>query len=186
MFDVTKKEIVWGGRTLTLETGRVARQADGAVLVSYGGTQVLCTAVAARKPREGVDFFPLGDGSRFLVAAAGTIEFVELWQNGENWQVNVLIRHNERYSSEYGFEPMSGGAATGQAQLARVAVCAGQEVSQGDLLGLLSQVGEGAHVHFRVRDGPESVCPSDLFTEEAQASILRLLHTIWPGATICS
>ena len=135
---------------------------------------------------DGVDFFPLGDGSRFQVAAAGTIEFVELWQNGENWQVNVLIRHNERYSSEYGFEPMSGGAATGQAQLARVAVSAGQEVSQGDLLGLLSQVGEGAHVHFRVRDGPESVCPSDLFTEEAQASILRLLHTIWPGATICS
>ncbi len=73
MFDVTKKEIVWGGRTLTLETGRVARQADGAVLVSYGGTQVLCTAVAARKPREGVDFFPLTVNYQEKTFAAGKI-----------------------------------------------------------------------------------------------------------------
>lgn len=49
----------WAGRTLTLETGRLARQADGAVLVRYGDTVVLATAVASREPREGVDFFPL-------------------------------------------------------------------------------------------------------------------------------
>ena len=73
MFDVTKKEIVWGGRTLTLETGRIARQADGAVLVSYGGTQVLCTAVAQRKPREGIDFFPLTVNYQEKTFAAGKI-----------------------------------------------------------------------------------------------------------------
>lgn len=59
MFTIHKKEIEWGGRTLTLESGRIARQADGAVLASYGGTKVLCTAVFAKAPRVGIDFFPL-------------------------------------------------------------------------------------------------------------------------------
>ena len=45
MFDIVRKEIEWGGRTLSIETGRIARQADGAVLVSYGESSVLCTAV---------------------------------------------------------------------------------------------------------------------------------------------
>ena len=59
MFKVTRKEIEWGGRPLVLETGKIARQADGAIMATYGGTQVLCTAVAAKQPRAGVDFFPL-------------------------------------------------------------------------------------------------------------------------------
>ena len=45
MFKVTRKEIEWGGRKLVLETGKVARQADGAVMATYGDTTVLCTAV---------------------------------------------------------------------------------------------------------------------------------------------
>ena len=48
MFNITRKEINWGGRPLVFETGKIARQADGAVLVTYGETQVLCTAVANR------------------------------------------------------------------------------------------------------------------------------------------
>jgi polyribonucleotide nucleotidyltransferase len=59
MFNVTRKEITWGGRPLVMEAGRLARQADGAVLVSYGDTVVLCTAVANKAPRPGLDFFPL-------------------------------------------------------------------------------------------------------------------------------
>ncbi|MDR1032002.1 MAG: polyribonucleotide nucleotidyltransferase [Holosporales bacterium] len=59
MFNITKKEISWGGRKLTLESGRMARQADGAVLVSYGGTNVLCTVVALKEANTSVDFFPL-------------------------------------------------------------------------------------------------------------------------------
>ncbi len=59
MFDIVKKSIEWGERTLTIETGRVARQSDGAVLVSYGDTTVLCTVVGAKKPRPDADFFPL-------------------------------------------------------------------------------------------------------------------------------
>ena len=73
MFDVTKKELNWGGRKLTFESGRVARQADGAVLVGYGGTQVLCTAVAMKKPRENIDFFPLTVNYQEKTFAAGKI-----------------------------------------------------------------------------------------------------------------
>ncbi len=73
MFDIHRKEIDWGGRKLVLETGRMARQADGAVLVSYGDTVVLCTAVAKRSPRAGVDFFPLTVNYQEKTFAAGKI-----------------------------------------------------------------------------------------------------------------
>ena len=59
MFDVFKEEIEYGGKKLILETGKIARQADGAVLVSYGKTQVLCTVVAAKSVVENQDWFPL-------------------------------------------------------------------------------------------------------------------------------
>ncbi len=62
-----------GGRTLTLETGRVARQADGAVMVRYGGTVVLATVVATRTPLEGIDFFPLTVDYRERAYAGGRI-----------------------------------------------------------------------------------------------------------------
>jgi polyribonucleotide nucleotidyltransferase len=73
MFQVTRKELMWGGRKLVLETGRVARQADGAVLVSYGDTVVLCTAVANKTPKPGVDFFPLTVNYQEKTFAAGKI-----------------------------------------------------------------------------------------------------------------
>jgi len=73
MFKITTKTIEWAGRTLTLEAGRIARQADGAVLVTYGGTQVLCTAVAQKAPRPGVDFFPLTVNYQEKTFAAGKI-----------------------------------------------------------------------------------------------------------------
>lgn len=59
MFKYYRKEIEWGGRPLIFETGKVARQADGAVVVTYGGTVVLCTAVGDKKVKPGQDFFPL-------------------------------------------------------------------------------------------------------------------------------
>lgn len=58
-FNIVKKSIEIGGRTLTVETGRLAKQASGAVLVQYGDTCVLATATASKEPREGIDFFPL-------------------------------------------------------------------------------------------------------------------------------
>ncbi|MDX2221876.1 MAG: polyribonucleotide nucleotidyltransferase [Rhodospirillaceae bacterium] len=73
MFNVYRKEIDWGGRKLVLETGKIARQADGAVLATYGETTVLCTAVGARAPKPGVDFFPLTVNYQEKAFAAGKI-----------------------------------------------------------------------------------------------------------------
>src|SRR5258707_998169 len=58
MFDIHRVELDWGGRKLTLETGKVARQADGAVIATYGETTVIATAVAAKQPKPGIDFLP--------------------------------------------------------------------------------------------------------------------------------
>ena len=73
MFDINRKEIEWAGRQLVMETGRVARQADGAVIVTYGETAVLCTAVAQRVPKVGIDFFPLTVNYQEKAFAAGKI-----------------------------------------------------------------------------------------------------------------
>src|ERR1700735_5372316 len=73
MFNKHSVEIDWGGRPLKLETGKVARQADGAVLATYGETIVLATVVAAQSPKEGVDFFPLTVNYQERYYAAGKI-----------------------------------------------------------------------------------------------------------------
>src|SRR5437870_2199553 len=73
MFEVYRKELMWGGRRLVLETGKVARQADGAVMATYGDTTVLCTAVATKTSRPGQDFFPLTVNYQEKTFAAGKI-----------------------------------------------------------------------------------------------------------------
>ena len=73
MFEVYRKEITWGGKLLTFETGKIARQADGAVMVTYGGTTVLCTAVGASTAKPGIDFFPLTVNYQEKTFAAGRI-----------------------------------------------------------------------------------------------------------------
>jgi polyribonucleotide nucleotidyltransferase len=73
MFDIKRKTIDWAGRTLTLETGRIARQADGAVLATMGETVVLATAVYAKAPKPGQDFFPLTVNYQEKTFAAGKI-----------------------------------------------------------------------------------------------------------------
>ena len=73
MFQIYRKEIDWGGRKLVLETGKIARQADGAVLATMGETSVLCTAVAAKSAKPGQDFFPLTVNYQEKAFAAGKI-----------------------------------------------------------------------------------------------------------------
>ena len=73
MFQIHKNELSWGGRALAMETGKIARQADGAVVVTYGETMVLCTAVAQRSARAGIDFFPLTVNYEEKTYAAGKI-----------------------------------------------------------------------------------------------------------------
>jgi len=73
MFEHHKQEIEWGGRTLVLETGKVARQADGAVVATYGETTVLATVVSAKEPKPGLDFFPLTVNYQEKYYASGRI-----------------------------------------------------------------------------------------------------------------
>ena len=73
MFDIQKVELTWAGRKLTLETGRIARQADAAVLATYGETTVLATVVSAKDAKPGIDFFPLTVNYQEKAFAAGRI-----------------------------------------------------------------------------------------------------------------
>ena len=73
MFDIYKKEITWGGRPLSIETGKIARQAGGAVVVTYGETIVLATVVADKNPKPDLDFFPLTINYMEKTYAAGKI-----------------------------------------------------------------------------------------------------------------
>ena len=73
MFDISREEIDWGGRKLVLETGKIARQADGSVLATYGETTVLATVVGAKAPKPGQDFFPLTVNYQEKAFAAGRI-----------------------------------------------------------------------------------------------------------------
>src|SRR5215475_13346342 len=73
MFNVYRKELNWGGRRLVLETGKIARQADAAVVLTYGETTVLCTVVGEKTPKAGIDFFPLTVHYQEKAFAAGKI-----------------------------------------------------------------------------------------------------------------
>ncbi|HEY0146240.1 MAG TPA: polyribonucleotide nucleotidyltransferase, partial [Methylovirgula sp.] len=73
MFEIHREELDWAGHKLVLETGRIARQADGAVLATYGETTVLATVVGAKAPKPGQDFFPLTVNYQEKAFAAGRI-----------------------------------------------------------------------------------------------------------------
>ena len=73
MFQIHRETLEWAGRKLTLETGRIARQADGAVFATYGETTLLATVVSAKSPKPGIDFFPLTVNYQEKAYAAGRI-----------------------------------------------------------------------------------------------------------------
>ena len=91
MFNYFRKEIEWGGRTLVLETGKIARQADGAVLARYGDTIVLCTAVGVRTQKPGQDFFPLTVNYQEKAFAAGKIPGGFFKREGRPSEKEVLV-----------------------------------------------------------------------------------------------
>src|SRR5690349_9902489 len=78
------------GRTLTIETGRLAEQADGAVTVRYGDTMLLATVVGAKEPREGVDFFPLTVDYEEKMYAAGKIPGSFFKREGKPTETAIL------------------------------------------------------------------------------------------------
>src|SRR5205809_2173300 len=90
MFKVFRKEVDWAGRKLVLETGKMARQADGAVLATYGGTTVLATVVFEKKPKPGLDFFPLTVNYQEKAFAAGKIPGGFIKREGRPSEKEVL------------------------------------------------------------------------------------------------
>ena len=91
MFDIHTVELDWGGRKLILETGKVARQADGAVVATYGESKVLATVVAAKEPREGIDFMPLTVDYQEKFYAAGRIPGGYFKREGRPTERETLI-----------------------------------------------------------------------------------------------
>src|SRR5256714_12430885 len=91
MFDIHRVELDWGGRTLTLEAGKIARQADGAVVATYGESKVLATVVAAKEPREGIDFMPLTVDYQEKFYAAGRIPGGYFKREGRPTERETLI-----------------------------------------------------------------------------------------------
>jgi polyribonucleotide nucleotidyltransferase len=91
MFHIDVEELDWGGKRLRLETGRMARQADGAVLVTYGETTVLATAVAARAEKPGIDFFPLTVNYQEKTYAAGKIPGGYFKREGRPTEKETLV-----------------------------------------------------------------------------------------------
>ena len=90
MFNYFRKELEWGGRKLVLETGKIARQADGAVMISYGETIVLCTAVGVKTAKPGQDFFPLTVNYQEKAFAAGKIPGGFFKREGRPSEAEVL------------------------------------------------------------------------------------------------
>jgi polyribonucleotide nucleotidyltransferase len=91
MFKIDVEELEWGGKSLRIETGRMARQADGAVLVTYGETTVLATAVAARSEKPGIDFFPLTVNYQEKTYAAGKIPGGYFKREGRPTEKETLV-----------------------------------------------------------------------------------------------
>src|ERR1700722_12458827 len=91
MFDIQREVLDWGGRRLVLETGKVARQADGAVLATYGDTVVLATVVAAKTPKPGIDFMPLTVNYQEKAFAAGRIPGGFFKREGRPSEKEVLV-----------------------------------------------------------------------------------------------
>jgi polyribonucleotide nucleotidyltransferase len=90
MFNYFRKELDWGGRKLVLETGKIARQADGAVMISYGETIVLCTAVGVKSAKPGQDFFPLTVNYQEKAFATGKIPGGFFKREGRPSEAEVL------------------------------------------------------------------------------------------------
>ena len=91
MFNEITKTIEWGGRTLELKTGKIARQADGAVMVRMGDSVVLCTAVSAKEKKEDIGFFPLTVHYREMAYAAGKIPGGFFKREGKASEREVLV-----------------------------------------------------------------------------------------------
>src|SRR5205807_1335363 len=91
MFDIHRVELDWAGRKLTLETGKIARQADGAVVATYGESKLLATVVSSKEPKEGIDFLPLTCNYFEKFYAAGRIPGGYFKREGRPTEKETLV-----------------------------------------------------------------------------------------------
>src|SRR5258705_1228116 len=91
MFDIHREELDWGGRKLVLETGKIARQADGAVPPTYGESTVLAPVVSAKEPKAGIDFLPLTCNYQEKTYAAGRIPGGYFKREGRPTEKETLV-----------------------------------------------------------------------------------------------
>src|SRR3954454_18927200 len=91
MFDIHRVELDWAGRKLVLETGKIARQAHGSVVATYGESKLLATVVAAKEPKEGIDFLPLTVNYFEKFYAAGRIPGGYFKREGRPTERETLI-----------------------------------------------------------------------------------------------
>jgi hypothetical protein len=148
----------------------------------------------------GIDFFPtgvIGDPNEykfFQSVCSGLVVSISPYYNtvgGPNGigqhQVNVEIEYDSTYSVIYAFETWSDIQADGGAQFSNILshISLNQPINQGDIIGQLVKAGNGAHIHFGLRENGIDVCPEPYFTQGARNSILNVLHMIFPHARIC-
>ena len=133
----------------------------------------------------GIDFFPEESLKQFASSCDGEVTKMDLWQNGEKWQINLIINCDKKFLLLYSFEPFTTDASIGQEQLAQILVKVGDKVSKDDVIGALAlTVGHG-HVHFSLKQNNEFICPKEYFTEEAYDSIMRIIHKTHPDWEMC-
>ena len=133
----------------------------------------------------GVDFMESVDHQPIQAAVDGkVIRLEERFNAGSKWQVELTIAHG-KYQLQYAFEIFSPNKADIDSQMADINVKLGQSVKQGQLIGYLHRIAEGAHVHFGIALNNQTVCPAPFFTAAARAEVLTLIQKTYPGAQIC-
>ena len=133
----------------------------------------------------GIDFFPEESLKQFRTSCGGEVTNVELWQNGEKWQVNIIIACDKEFMLVYSFEPFTKEETVGQEQLKQITVKAGDNVTKNDVIGALVLSEGSGHVHFSLKQNNEFICPKEYFTEEGYDSIMRIIHKTHPDWEMC-
>jgi len=133
----------------------------------------------------GVDFMESVDHQPIRAAADGrVIRLEERFNAGSKWQVELTIEHG-KYQLQYAFEIFSPNKADIDSQMADINVKLGQNVKQGQLIGHLHRIAEGAHVHFGIALNNQTICPEPFFTSQARIDVIAMIDKTYPGAKIC-
>ena len=133
----------------------------------------------------GIDFFPRTNLVSFRSSCAGEVSKIELWKNGDKWQVNIIITCDDEFTILYSFEPFAADEKIGKEQLNQIVIIKGEPVEKNSLIGNLILSSQGGHVHFSLKQNNKFICPQDYFTEEAYLSIMRIIQNKNPDRKMC-